>query len=160
MPTSTMTKGVVRNTRQRRLGWFGWTMVVLLLGLPISCVCKIGSGVFLTPPPSMQSLAAFMKWQPSLDTYVWFQHDGAEYVIAYKKESPWVILLTGPFFPSGPAVYVFDATGQFVDWSADVGDDSEFVKKWSPPNPYRGPRLTRAQLQKWAGISHTHPSPQ
>jgi hypothetical protein len=32
--------------------------------------------------------------------------------------------------PSGPPVYIFDDTGMLVDWSGDIGDDSNFVRRW------------------------------
>lgn len=32
--------------------------------------------------------------------------------------------------PSGSAAYVFDETGKMVQWSSDVGDDSQFQRQW------------------------------
>jgi hypothetical protein len=37
--------------------------------------------------------------------------------------------------PSGPAAYVFDDTGRMVDWTDDIGDDSDFKVNW--PRPYQ-----------------------
>ncbi|NCC62228.1 MAG: hypothetical protein EOM12_15110 [Verrucomicrobiae bacterium] len=37
--------------------------------------------------------------------------------------------------PSGPAAYVFDSSGKMIDWSYDVGDDSQYKLNWMPLSP-------------------------
>lgn len=31
---------------------------------------------------------------------------------------------------SGPPAYIFDENGQMIDWAADRGENSSFVRKW------------------------------
>lgn len=33
-------------------------------------------------------------------------------------------------FPSNPPAYVFDSSGQFVEWSSDPGDDPHYQQRW------------------------------
>ena len=55
------------------------------------------------------------------------EKEGKTFFIAYSPMNTWLAV------PSGPAAYVFDATGQMVEWSADTGDDPDFQKKWPLP---------------------------
>lgn len=52
------------------------------------------------------------------------QRDGNTFFIAY---SPMDYRLA---VPSGPAAYVFDQTGQMVDWSRDTGENPSFATRW------------------------------
>jgi hypothetical protein len=52
------------------------------------------------------------------------QRDGNTYFIAYGPMDYRIAV------PSGPAAYVFDQTGQMVDWSSDTGDDRTFMQRW------------------------------
>jgi hypothetical protein len=49
-----------------------------------------------------------------------------QYVFIIGRMTPlWLITIS-----SGPPCYVFDARGGLIDWTADMGDDSRFVKRW------------------------------
>jgi len=63
--------------------------------------------------------------QPSRVTKV--QREGGTFFIAYSPMDTWLAL------PSGPAAYVFDGTGEMIEWSRDIGDDPDFQKKWPLP---------------------------
>ena len=49
------------------------------------------------------------------------------FFIAYSPMNYWLAV------PSGPAAYVFDESGQMVEWSWDPGDDLDFQEKWPLP---------------------------
>lgn len=53
---------------------------------------------------------------------------GATYYVAYSPMDSWLAV------PSGPAAYVFDETGQLVDWTSDTGDDATFRATWPLPH--------------------------
>jgi len=53
--------------------------------------------------------------------------------LSVKGESYWIAygpMDHGGAIPSGPAAYVFDASGRLIAWSRDTGDDSAFQKAW------------------------------
>ncbi len=53
--------------------------------------------------------------------------------LSSKGESYWIAygpLDYGLAIPSGPAAYVFDASGHLIAWSRDTGDDSRFQQAW------------------------------
>ncbi len=54
--------------------------------------------------------------------------DGHTYFIAFGPMDTWLAV------PSGPAAYVFDESGDMVDWSSDIGDDASFQSQW-PSGP-------------------------
>lgn len=53
--------------------------------------------------------------------------DGKTFFLAHGPLDAWAAL------PSSPASYVFDESGQMVEWCSDPGDNSGFQKKWPPP---------------------------
>lgn len=54
-----------------------------------------------------------------------------------------------PRVPSGPPVYVYDATGRLADWTADEGDDEAFQSRWFGTTDRRP--LTRDEASAWPG---------
>ena len=68
-----------------------------------------------TPPKNMKTIDDFRKWRGdktrSLGIY---EQDGKSYTV-----------ISGPaggYLPSGPAAYLFNCNGDFVDWTSDMGD--------------------------------------
>lgn len=70
-----------------------------------------------------------------------FTQDGHQYLALLGP------VQTYPKFPSGPPVYIFDSTGQLIDWTADEGDDEAFRSRWS--TFFRGRALTPQELHAW-----------
>ena len=71
---------------------------------------------------------------------------------AFTQDGPQYLALSGPIqaypkFPSGPPVYIFDHTGQLIDWTVDEGDDEAFKTRW--PTFFRGRALTPQELHAW-----------
>jgi hypothetical protein len=64
--------------------------------------------------------------QPSRVTKV--TKNNRTYFVAYGPTDRWLAV------PSGTAAYIFDETGQMIEWSADSGDDGTFQKKWPLPH--------------------------
>lgn len=86
---------------------------MLLLG---GCV---GVEIFLfqraRPPADMETITEFKAWRrKSIRPDAQFIHQGTNYTVAFGP--------AGGALPSGPAAYVFDSEGNFVDWTADMGD--------------------------------------
>jgi hypothetical protein len=53
--------------------------------------------------------------------------------LSVKGENYWIAygpMDHGEAIPSGPAAYVFDATGRLIAWSHDTGDDRSFQQAW------------------------------
>ena len=70
--------------------------------------------------------------------------NGERHVIAYGPMSSWILL------SSGPSACVFDSTGRLVDWSSDIGDDSQFDRKWSAQDSFGSRSLSREEVEKLA----------
>jgi len=52
--------------------------------------------------------------------------------------------------PSGSSAYVFAQSGQLVDWSADIGDDSKFDERWQAQHSLQvGKFVRRSELATW-----------
>lgn len=76
------------------------------------------------PPKSLKTIEEFKAWKTgSIKGSGTFHHDGAAYTVMLGP--------AGRHFPSGPAAYVFDEQGQFVDWTADMGDFPTVKKGFS-----------------------------
>ena len=71
--------------------------------------------------------------------------NGKQHLIAYGPMSSWLLL------SSGPSACVFDDTGRLVDWSSDIGDDSQFDERWSAQR-WRGTgrSLSRNEVERVA----------
>ena len=69
----------------------------------------------ISPPPDLTTIDEFHEWKPdgirAEGTYV---NSGKTYTVLLGE--------TGAFLASGPAAYVFDTSGSFVDWTRDMGD--------------------------------------
>lgn len=76
------------------------------------------------PPEHVRTLKSFLEWRPG-------PHPALVRHIAGDKHLVVFAALHG-FLASGPAAYVFDASGRLVDWAGDSGDDNTFQQKWSP----------------------------
>ena len=73
------------------------------------------------PPKGLKTIEDFKTWKAgSIKGIGTFQDEGVTYTVMLGPP--------GRYVPSGPAAYLFDEQGQFVDWTADMGD-SATVKK-------------------------------
>src|SRR5687768_11076889 len=77
------------------------------------------------PTGRVSDLGGYLAWRPSAEQFAVLNLNGEPHVIAYGPLSSWLML------SSGPSAYVFDQTGRLVDWSSDIGDDSEFDERWN-----------------------------
>jgi len=57
--------------------------------------------------------------------------------------------------PSGPPAYVFDARHILIDWCADIGDNSDFVKKWITQNVWTKKETDEPDQMQYTGNSRT-----
>jgi hypothetical protein len=98
----------------------------------------------ISPPSNIANLDDFREWRK--DQVV------AEGIFKTERETYTVVLGdSAAFFASGPAAYVFDSSGSFVDWTRDMGDisteklgfdltgDHVTFQKTSKPTPYASP---------------------
>jgi hypothetical protein len=89
-------------------------LVVLVVGL------ELWSSRGEVAPESVQTLKAYLDWRADANEFI--QLDGPQPHLA--AIGPLVGLV-----PSGPSVYVFDANGQLVDATRDIGDDPDFANR-------------------------------
>lgn len=71
----------------------------------------------VVPPPGMRTIDDFRSWQPARDEAIRVDVNGAIYYLIRGEK--------GRALASGPAGYLFDARGNFVGWSRDLGDDHQ-----------------------------------
>ncbi len=80
--------------------------------------------------------------------------DGKTFFIAHSPLDTWLA------FPAAPAAYVFNETGEMVEWCSDPGDNSGFQKKWPLPQDKSSvDELKRIGFQPSAG-GDGKPAPQ
>jgi hypothetical protein len=93
--------------------------VVVAIAVP---VLVFGGAVLMEmsaarPPRDLRTIEEFQEWKAgSIVGSGTFQNSGVKYRV--------MLAPAGRFWPSGPAAYLFDEQGRFVDWTADMGDFS------------------------------------
>jgi hypothetical protein len=96
----------------------------------------------IAPPPNITNVFVFLKWRPETGSFVIIERTGEEYLMTNG--------LSRGVLASGPSAYVFDRTGQMVDWSYDIGDDPAFDEKWRAQHSMRGTRIiSSTDVNKW-----------
>lgn len=96
------------------------------------------------------TLREFLMWQPKARGFQDLRVGDRRYVFAYGQRH-WL-----PLMPSGPPAYVFDEAGRLVDWTADSGDSSDFMQRWTDQLAPRQPRtFTRGDVEQ---IAATQPA--
>jgi hypothetical protein len=99
----------------------------------------------VNPTGRVSTLNEYLAWRPSAEQFAQVDVNGKPHIIAYGPMSSWLLL------SSGPSACVFDDTGRLVDWSSDIGDDSQFDEKWSAQRSRgAGRTLSRSEVQKLA----------
>jgi hypothetical protein len=94
--------------------------VGIILSVPIallaSCVALDAfSSSRARPPKSVQTMDDFLAWKKGeVRGRGEFTTNGVTYVVMLGRPAR--------SLASGPAAYLFDTNGQFVDWTADMGD--------------------------------------
>ncbi len=103
-------------------GWVGMGVVLCLVA--VWSVAEWRRAVGIQPPAGM-GLAAFVEAGPAVSEIRVFTRDGDRLVevIGELPSSPLALA-------SGPPGYVFDSVGKLDDWTADRGDDAEYVARW------------------------------
>ena len=71
--------------------------------------------------PVETNILEFVKKVPNVRTRKFQLHGILYYEVVLPKEST---------MASGPPVYIFDETGDLLDWTHDQGDAPYFVKRW------------------------------
>jgi len=67
------------------------------------------------PPKTIKTIEDFRIWkQGAIMGNGTYENGGVNYTV--------MIAPAGRYLPSGPSAYLFDEKGQFVDWTADMGD--------------------------------------
>jgi len=100
------------NRRLFRVGIFVLVPFCLLVG------CVVVDSIWMSaarPPENMQTIEDFQAWKRgAIKGKGIFESDGMTYIVFFGPEAR--------LLASGPSAYLFDETGKFVDWSADMGD--------------------------------------
>jgi hypothetical protein len=69
----------------------------------------------LSPPPDLATIDDFREWKADgIRAEGTYEDSGKTYTVLLGE--------TSAFLVSGPAAYVFDSNGSFVDWTGDMGD--------------------------------------
>ena len=80
-----------------------------------------------------QSIDGFLQSKRTTQKMERLEKENQQYIFVTGRMTPlWFVTI-----PSGPPCYVFDANGQLIDWTVDVGDDPRFQEKW-PSSLRRG----------------------
>lgn len=67
------------------------------------------------PPKNLKTIEQFRTWKKdAIRGKGTFEHSGVTYTV--------MLAPAGRYLASGPSAYLFDRNGQFVDWTADMGD--------------------------------------
>ena len=67
------------------------------------------------PPKDLKTLEEFRTWkQGNIKGNGTFENSGVTYTV--------MLAPAGRYLASGPSAYLFNEKGQFVDWTADMGD--------------------------------------
>jgi hypothetical protein len=93
--------------------------------------------------PAGPTLAEHLAHRPAAEERRVFIKDGQEHLALFGSTQ----VLPKP--PSGPPVYIFDSTGQFVDWTIDMGDDNKFHERW--PELFSGRVIGVEEVNAWRG---------
>ena len=99
---------------------------ILSLGVIITVPLLLLAGCILVdhipmskarPPESIKTIQDFENWKGAeIKGTGTFHTASAAYTV--------ILAPAGRYVPSGPSAYLFDDRGQFVDWTADMGDIS------------------------------------
>jgi len=96
------------------------------------------------PPPEVQTFEDFVNWQKNIRRCHEVQVRGVTY---YHVVGP-----HARHFASSGALYVFDAKGNFVGWSQDVGDvlrdEAIFYPDWWMPDASSATKITYDALKQ------------
>ena len=79
----------------------------------------------------LKTLSAFIENGVEHDKLYTFSQNGETYLFWAKpltSRSRGIMCI-----PSGPACYIFDSSGDMVDYSLDIGDNPRFQDKWPWP---------------------------
>jgi hypothetical protein len=92
--------------------------IVLFLLISLSAASLLFDQIPLSaarPPKSLKTLEGFQEWKRGkIEGKGTFENSGVTYTV--------MLAPAGRYLASGPSAYLFDETGQFVDWTADMGD--------------------------------------
>jgi len=101
----------------------------------------------LDPQSRFQTYIEYRNQMPPPDE-LWLVLKGKEeFLVAFGGGS-------GLAIHSGPPAYVFDQKGRLVDWSLDIGDDSEFNSRWSLSRSATARTLSLSGADEWLHRSH------
>jgi hypothetical protein len=113
-----MAKGILF---KRLPSWLSWSIKIPLVLLLIFFLFNVflPSKAHLPskaqPPDDLKTIVDFKEWQQKPNgRQGTFEHSGVTYTVMYGP--------AGTSLPSGPAAYLFDENGAFIDWTPDVGD--------------------------------------
>jgi hypothetical protein len=112
-------------------------------GIVFECVSTLRQN----PAGHASTLKEYLQWRPTASQFGTVDVQGKQHIIAYGRASG--------LLASGPPAYVFDDTGQLVDWSADIGDDPQFDERWNAQRLHREV-LSRAQVEQRANTPPAH----
>jgi hypothetical protein len=93
----------------------------------------------VVPPAHVKSFDDYIDWRPAPLYIVLFQR-GSDTLLAVAGSSDSPV-------PSGPAMYIFDASGQMIDWTGDSGDSDLPERYQIRKNTIRG--LTVSGAHDW-----------
>lgn len=121
-------------------------IVVLLIVTWLTTECLLYRRT--VPPASVTGVDSFLNWQPHTTRFAILSQSGGEYLMG-----------TGPgggLLPSGSSAYVFDRSGRLVDWSPDIGDDTDFDERWQAQRSLRTEEsLSRQEVSRWLAPAAT-----
>ena len=98
----------------------------------------------LDPQSRVQTYIDYRNQMPPPDRLQLVLKGKEEFLVAFGGDPGFTL-------HSGPPAYMFDQRGRLVDWSLDIGDDSEFNSRWSLRS---GRTLSLSGADEWLHRSH------
>ena len=100
---------------KRILFGIGKILVVLIVVLVASVFLDSIPMSKARPPEHIKTIEDFQAWKSeAIRGKGTFENSGVTYTV--------MLAPAGRYLASGPSAYLFDDKGQFVDWTADMGD--------------------------------------
>ena len=109
-----------------------WLLLIASFVLP--AVAWMGINVYLRSstslPRDVTTFDQYLARMPAPEQVYLVERDGVRYYVFVGPLPP------SPAVASGHPRYVFDREGRVVDWTADVGDDTGYIDRWSNATSY------------------------
>jgi hypothetical protein len=104
------------NPNPKKSSVFSWVILSLFV-IPLAGCLSLDliARQSARPPSHLKTISEFREWKgKSIRGERIYENSGTNYTV--------MLAPAGRMLASGPAAYLFDQSGVFIDWTADMGD--------------------------------------